>query len=123
MATMQPETRPEAAPATPVRSSGAAAAALLAAGIGALVLGILTTAAEMSETLKDGLTFSDPVGPLSGKTIIASAAFFVSWPILHYALRNREPSIARAVMWTSALLIAAGLLFTFPPFFELFAAE
>jgi hypothetical protein len=59
--------RPEEIAGEP--ASGPAAAAILAAGIGALVLGILTTWAEASEGFKEDLQWNDKVGPLSGKTI------------------------------------------------------
>ncbi len=106
----------------PTRPFGAAAAVLIAAGIGSLVLGVLTTLAEMSEGIKERLTLSEPVGPLSGKTVFAVAAFLLSWAILHPALRQRDPSM-RMVFTLTALLVGAGLLFTFPPFFTLFAGE
>src|SRR4029453_7395002 len=58
------------------RIEGLAAAALLAAGAGAFVLGLLTTLAEASTGTADFLQFNDRVGPLSGKTIIAAIAYF-----------------------------------------------
>lgn len=104
------------------RPFGPVAAAFLAAAFGALVLGFLTTLAEASEAVKDFLQFSDAVGPLSGKTSISVAAWIVAWPILHLALRRRDPSPAR-VYWVTAVLLVAGLIGTFPSFFQRFAAE
>jgi hypothetical protein len=101
---------------------GPVAAVLLAAGIGALVLGLLTTLAEAIPTLKDSLQLTDPVGPLAGKTVFASVAFLLSWGILHAVLRKKEPSPGGVYVWTS-ILVLAGLILTFPLFFELFAAE
>jgi hypothetical protein len=98
------------------------AAVLLASGIGAVVLGLLTTLSEASEGLHDFLEMSERVGPLSGKTMLATAAFFLSWGALHLALRGRDlpwrPLVAALVG-----MLAVGLVLTFPPFFQLFASE
>ena len=59
----------------PDKPFGPVAAVFLAAGIGALVLGILTTVAEASEDFKSALEWAKSVGSLSGKTLIASAVF------------------------------------------------
>lgn len=104
------------------RPSGPAAAVLLAAGIGSLVLGLLTTLAEVSEGLKETLQLTDPVGPLSGKTVGATVAFFLAWPILHIAMKDRSPRLAAIFSWT-AILVILGLIMTFPPVFEAFAQE
>jgi hypothetical protein len=56
---------------------GVASAAFVSSGIGCLVIGLMVTGAEMSAGLKTALTWSNPVGPLSGKTgvgVIASAS-------------------------------------------------
>jgi hypothetical protein len=106
----------EDVPFTPV------AAAFIAAGIGIFTLGILVMLAEASESIAGWLQFSDPVGPLSGKTIIAGATWLVSWPILHMALRGRELEPRRVFMFVGVLIVL-GLLMTFPTFFEQFAPE
>jgi len=101
---------------------GPVAAVFLAAGIGALVLGILTTLAEASTGIKDALEWWDSVGPLSGKTILASAAFFLSWAVLYAVLRTKDPKPRGVFLWTG-ILIAAGIVLTFPTFFQAFAPE
>lgn len=101
---------------------GPVAAVFLAAGIGSLVLGILTTLAEASDSVADALQWSDSVGPLSGKTITAAGAFLVSWAILAVALRRRDPSYKLVFVWTG-ILVGVGLVFTFPTFFQAFAPE
>lgn len=63
-------------------ATGPAAAVTLAAAIGILVLGIVTTLSEASSSIGDSLQWNDRVGPLSGKTIVASAAFLASWGAL-----------------------------------------
>jgi hypothetical protein len=114
----------EPAGAEPVEAaekpSGPIAAVLIAAGIGALVLGVLTVWAEASEGLSDSLAYSERVGSLSGKTIWATVAFVVSWGALTIGLRGRHMSLAKALVVTLVLL-ALGYLGTFAPFFELFA--
>lgn len=104
------------------RPSGPVAAAFYAAGIGSLVLGILTTLAEASTGIKDALQLSDSVGPLSGKTIGAVVAWIVSWVLLHTALKGKDPDLSKVFMWT-AVLVGVGLLLTFPTFFLMFAPE
>src|SRR6266511_787088 len=101
------------------RPFGPLAAAFLAAGIGSLVLGLLTTISEASATFADKLNWYNPVGPLSGKTLISVIVFVASWIVLHLLLRGREPA-QRMVFSVTGLLVASGLLLTFPTFFELF---
>jgi hypothetical protein len=98
------------------------AAAFLAAGFGVLVIGVLTTLAEASESLKDWLQFIDPVGPLSGKTLVSVAAWLVAWIVLAIALRGRVIS-ERTVYWATGVMVVLGLLGTFPTFFAQFAPE
>ena len=78
--------------------------------------------AEASEGFKHLMTFYEPVGPLGGKTTVAVALWLVAWAILHWRLRDREIALSRSIAWTWRL-VAIGLLGTFPPFFQLFAAE
>jgi hypothetical protein len=118
---LAPETT-EAVDAAAERPFGPAAAVLLATGIGAVVLGLLTTLNEASESINSFLRFSDAVGPLSGKTVFGSGAFLVSWAILHGLWREKAPPV-RAVVIATAVLLALGLLGTFPPFFEAFASD
>lgn len=104
------------------RPTGPVAAAVLAAGIGAFVLGLLTTLSEASTDVHDFLEFSTDVGPLSGKTILAVVAYFGSWGILHLVWRRENPPL-RPILITTAVLIGLGILGTFPTFFQAFASE
>jgi hypothetical protein len=99
---------------------GPVAAVFLAAGIGSLTLGILTTLAEASESFASALEWSKSVGPLIGKTILAVGAFLVSWAILYAVFRGKDPNPKTVFIWT-AILLAAGFVLTFPTFFQLFA--
>lgn len=102
------------------RPEGPVAAAILAGGVGALALGALTTLAEASTTIKDFLSWYDPVGPLSGKTTGAVIVWLVSWAVLHGMYRHKAVETRTALTMT-LLLIALGVLGTFPVFFQLFA--
>ncbi|NUU23501.1 MAG: hypothetical protein HOV68_18635 [Streptomycetaceae bacterium] len=98
---------------------GPVSAAIIAAGVGALVLGLVTTLAEASTEVADALQWSDAVGPLSGKTIVAVAAWLVAWAVLHLALRRKAVETVRALV-IGLVLVALGVLGTFPTFFQLF---
>ena len=104
------------------RPTGPIAAAVLAVGIGAFVLGLLTTLNEASTAVHDFLEFDEDVGPLSGKTIIAVAAYLGSWAVLYGVWRRQSPPL-RAIVITTIVLIALGILGTFPTFFQAFTAE
>ena len=103
-------------------ATGEAAAAFLAGGIGCFVLGMLVTLTEMPALvdLKNALTWSNPVGPLSGKTGVAVIAFLVSWAITHFTMKDKDVNLKTYVI-VAGVLTALGFLLTFPPFFELFA--
>ncbi|MDZ4720878.1 MAG: hypothetical protein SH847_20670 [Roseiflexaceae bacterium] len=103
-------------------ATGAAAAAFLAGGIGCFVLGLLVTLAAMPSLigLKNALNWSNPVGPLSGKTGVTVIAFLVSWVIAHFMMKDKNVDLKLYVI-ISGVLTALGFLLTFPPFFDLFA--
>jgi hypothetical protein len=106
----------------PDRPEGPISAAIIAGGIGAFALGVVTTLAEASTSVKDGLEWSKRVGPLSGKTIVAVIVWLVAWATLHVVYRNRPLETRRALI-IALVLIALGVLGTFPDFFQLFTAE
>jgi len=101
------------------RPSGPAAAVVLAAGLGCFLLGLLTVLTVASGAFSDAMTFSERVGDLAGVTTIATIVFFAAWIGLALAWRRADPPLAR-VAALAGLLIALGLLGTFPPFFNLF---
>lgn len=103
--------------------NGAAAAAILAAAIGCVVIAIATILAVASPAVKTTLNWYDPVGPLSGKTGVGVAAWLVSWFSLHMKWRGKELVGFGRVEALSMLLIALAWLGTFPPFFDLFATH
>ena len=99
---------------------GPIAAAVIAAGVGAFALGLLTTLSEMSKTIKDLLNFYDPVGSLAGKPVGAVVIWLVSWALLHMAYRDKGFE-TRKTLTLALILIALGTLGTFPIFFQAFA--
>jgi hypothetical protein len=104
-------------------ANGPAAAAAVAAGIGCTVLGLMTILVEASpHHVKMWLNFYDPVGPLSGKTIIAVAAYAISWAILGRKLCSRNVNLK---IWLTAAftLTCLGLLGTFPLFYQMFTVK
>jgi|ERR687897_600319 hypothetical protein len=104
------------------RPTGPVAAASLSVGIGAVVLGLLTTLSEASTGVHDFLEFDQDVGPLSGKTVIGVIAYLTSWAVLHGLWRRQNPAL-RPILIITVVLIALGVLGTFPTFFQAFAAE
>ncbi len=104
------------------RPTGPVAAAVLATGIGAVVLGLLTSLSEASDAVHGFLDFDEAVGPLSGKTIIAASAYVVSWALLYLLWRRRSVAL-RPILIATAVLIALGILGTFPSFFQALPSE
>jgi len=100
-------------------TNGPAAAAILASGIGSMALGLFTTLAQAITSIKNALNLYDPAGPLSGKTTVAVVVWLVAWGILHGLWKKKQVAFARVFIAT-VILIALGLLGTFPPFFEAF---
>ena len=117
--TTERETSEPIAPGQPAVATGVAAAAMVAGGIGTFVLGLLTTGAEASEGLANALNWSNPVGPLSGKTGLAVIVWLISWYVLDRLWHSENRNLQQAFTIT-LILIGLGLLLTFPPFFELF---
>ncbi len=111
------EAHPAAVPTS--RPAGPAAAVVLAAGLASFTLGLLSVLTAASASVSDALTLSDRVGDLSGVTTTATVVFVAAWAVLAIVWRHANPSLVR-VAAAAAVLIALGLLGTFPPFFNLF---
>lgn len=105
------------------KPNGPVAAAFVAAGIGSLVVGLFVVLNEISPDINSFLKFDanyglgSGVGPLSGKVVLGTIAYFVSWVALHLRLRGKEVNFSR---WFGAalILVLAGFALTFPPIFE-----
>ena len=100
-------------------TNGPAAAAILASGIGSLALGLSTTLAQAIVQIKEALVFYAPSGSLSGETTVAVAVWVFSWGVLHALWRRDHVDFGKMFIAT-LVLIALGLLGTFPPFFQVF---
>lgn len=111
-----PGSASEAAPALP---NGEAAAAILAASIGCLALGVAIVATEFFPGLKTAANLYDPVGPLSGKTTFMVVVWLIAWGVLHFLWRAKQVAFGRIFAISMAIVAIAAVL-DFPPFFELF---
>ncbi len=104
------------------RPDGPGAAAMLAAGIGIFVLGLMTTGAVLSSDLKDFLADFQAgrgVGPLAGKTTLAVLAWAISWAVLATLWRGQDVDLRR-YFGIALVLGLIGVVLTFPPVFEAF---
>ena len=104
------------------KPNGPAAAALLAGGLGSGIFGLIVLFSELSESFGAALNWYNPVGPLSGKSTLGIAAFFISWAVLHSMWKDKEVNFSR-ISTAALVLLAIGLLGTFPPVWHLFIAE
>lgn len=99
--------------------NGAGAAALLAAGIGALALAILAIAGDRIAAFGKLMVFYKPTGPLSGVTTCAIAIWIIVWALLDLRWKRRNVALGR-ISATALVLLLIGLLLTFPPIADLF---
>lgn len=104
------------------KPNGPALAAILAAGVGSFFLGLFTTLAEANASFSKAIVLNSGVGALSGKTTYAVVAWLVAWAIAYFAMRGKTYS-AQPIVNATFVLIALGLLLTFPLFFDLFAPK
>lgn len=96
--------------------NGAAMAAFLAAGIGTFAVGFFVLLNEMGIFAAPALY--GPAGGVSGRTTFAVVAWLVAWVALHARWNEREIGAGR-VWRIIAMLVATGILATFPPFWGL----
>jgi hypothetical protein len=94
--------------------------AILSSGLACLIFGVSVILCEISLTIKEGLQWVDAVGPLSGKVGISILSWSILWIVLHKYVSNKPP-IRRILFSMGLVLILLSFLFTFPPFFSLFA--
>jgi hypothetical protein len=100
-------------------NNGPIIAAMLSAGIGSFVLGLMICLAQGSKAIGGMLNFYDPVGPLSGKTIVAVVVWLVAWGVLASKWKDRSADFGK-VYKVTLILVGLGLLGSFPLFFDLF---
>jgi fluoride ion exporter CrcB/FEX len=105
------------------KPDGPGAAMMVSAGIGIFALGLLTVLAEASEDIRDWLRkweWGQGVGPLAGKTTIASLIYIISLVLLWVIWRNKDVNL-RTSFYLGLALGVLGAVGTFPTFFQAFA--
>ena len=97
--------------------NGPAGAAILAAGVGCCMLGVLACTADISKSFAKLLTFYTPTGPLSGVTSSAILLWLATWFILAKRWHAKTVPLGKINVVAFALL-GLGFLLTFPPFMD-----
>ena len=92
--------------------NGSGLAAVLAAGIGSFAMGAFVLANEAGLFVAPSLY--PPAGGLSGRSTFAVLVWLGAWGVLHARWRGRDLSTSAILGW-ALLLIAVGLVATFPP--------
>jgi hypothetical protein len=92
-------------------------AAVLAAGIGSFALGCFVILNEAGVLAAPSLY--GPAGGVSGRTTFAAITWLIAWFIAHRRWRDRQVDGGR-VLTATLVLIALGLLLTFPPVWGIF---
>jgi len=98
-------------------ANGPGAAAILAAGIGSLALGVFALAGDASPAIKGAFNFWNPTGPLSGVSTSSMIVWLVAWYFLARRWGTRNVQL-RPVVWAAFAGLVGGLLLTFPPFMD-----
>jgi hypothetical protein len=98
-------------------ANGAALAAFLAAGFGALALGVIVILDETG--LFSAPALYAPAGSVTGRTTLAAVIWLIGWALLHRRWMDRQLDV-RPAYALSLLLIGLGVLLTFPPVWKLF---
>ena len=98
--------------------NGPGAAAILAAGIGSAALGVFALAGDAFPAINRLFNFYKPSGALSGVSTVAVIVWLVAWWILGRRWATETVAMAK-VNLVSFLLLAVGVLLTFPPFMDL----
>jgi hypothetical protein len=96
--------------------NGSAMAALLAGGIGAFAMAAVVLLNEAG--IFAAPTLYAPAGGVSGRTTLATIVWLMSWAVLHNRWKAREIAPGR-VGAVTLILIALGVLGTFPPVWAL----
>ena len=97
--------------------NGAALAAFLAVGIGALGLGLVVFLNELGVFEVPALY--GPAGGVTGRTTAGVVIWLVAWVVLHSRWKDRQMEPA-GTFGMSLILIAVGIVLCFPPVWRLF---
>jgi hypothetical protein len=101
------------------RTNGSGAAAILAAGGGAFVLGVLAIAGDKVAAVGRWMIFYRPTGPLSGVTTSAILIWLGCWGVLEWRWGKRSVAVGRICL-AALVLLGVGVLLTFPLVEDLF---
>lgn len=108
----QPQSETEQTPEIP---NGAAAAAIISAGIGCFAVSLFGWLGDAVPASGRFFDFYHPTGPLSGVTTTAIVVWLLSWFILSRAWQGKKLSMGKMNV-IAFLLLGAGFLLNFPPF-------
>lgn len=95
--------------------NGAAAAAILSAGVGCFSVSVFGLLSDAFPALAHFLNFYNPTGPLSGVTTTAIMVWLFLWAILSRSWKRRSLPMGR-INTIAFLLLGIGMLLSFPPF-------
>ncbi len=104
-------------PRQDAHTNGGELAAFVAAGVGSLAMGLIVVLGHIGALSVPALYA--PAGGVTGRTTLAAVVWLVAWAALHRRWRNRDLP-ARPVFTIALVLIALGVLGTFPPAWNLF---
>jgi hypothetical protein len=98
--------------------NGPGAAAILSAGVGCFLVGLLFLVEDASPAAAKFFAFYPPSGALSGTTTVAVLVWLMLWYLLHLRWKHKTVQMWRVNTLAFAFLVAS-LLLTFPPFIDL----
>lgn len=98
--------------------NGSGAAAILAMGIGSVVMAALAIIADHAPIFKKMMIFYMPTGPLSGVTTTAVAIWLVSWIGLDLAWKRRN--VNGGIVQVGFYLLVISFTLMCPPVGDLF---
>lgn len=98
----------------PERASahGASLAAVMAAGIGALAMGLFVIIHEAG--IYSAPSLYAGAGGLSGRSTFAVITWLVAWAVLHWRWKASSPASGTVLRWTLVLTVI-GVVLCFPP--------
>jgi hypothetical protein len=99
-------------------TNGPGGSAILAAGIGAFFLGLFSILGDAFQFFHNFFIFYNPTGPLSGVTTSAIIIWLGAWYVLSKRWEHKTLNMA-TINRGAFVLLALGLLLTFPPFMDL----
>lgn len=99
-------------------AQGSVAAALVSAGVGCFLLGLTDVLADAIPAMNKLFNIYNPTGALSGETTLAVLLWLGTWFVLERKWSARPPKLG-AALGLALVLLALGLVLTFPPIVDL----